>query len=117
MTNNYRKPGQISHELLAQLKKNKPKKQEWHWSFTVTIIGIIAGGILTLVVASFTLISYTYLFLGVLGIALLGFVAQWKLFYSQKFIQQHFRMPLGIYALYNFGGIALSLTALLLTLN
>ncbi|HLP12299.1 MAG TPA: hypothetical protein VK177_10245 [Flavobacteriales bacterium] len=116
MSNNYRKPGHISPELLAQLKKNKPKKQEWHWSLTFTIFGIVFGGILTIFVWTFTLISLMQLLLGVVALAILSFVIQWKLFYSQAFIQKHFRIPISIYGLYNLG-VGFALTGMLLTLN
>jgi hypothetical protein len=109
--------GQISPEILKQLKEQKAKKEKWHWSLTVTIIGVIAGNMLMLGMMSFTLMSYLYLVLAVLGIASLAFVIQWKYFHSPAFIQKNFRLPLGIYILYCVGGIAVPVCGILLLTN
>lgn len=109
--------GQISPEILKQLKEQKGKKEKWHWSLTVTIIGVIAGNMLMLGIMSFTLMSYLYLVLAVLGIGAIAFVIQWKHFHSPEFIQKNFRLPLGIYILYCIGGIAVPLCGILLLTN
>jgi hypothetical protein len=108
----------ISPELLKQLAESKKnKKKDWHWSLTMTILGMIVGSILTACIMDFTMISYLFLLVAVLVIAVVSFVVQWRFFYNLDFIKRNFRLPIAIFALYNFGGVAIPTAGVLLTVN
>lgn len=118
MTENRR----LSPELLRQIKEAQEKKRleqkrSWHWTYSVTIIGLVAGSILTVIMMLHTLLSLTYLFAGLVAIATLAFIVQWKMFYNSGYIEKHFRIPVFSYILYCFFGIAGPLTGILLTVN
>jgi hypothetical protein len=105
-------------ERLAKIEdREKNTKTEWHWSFTVAIAGGILGGITSLIIYSFTIMSYAQFAMIVLGPGLLAFLIQWKYFFGTKFIQKHFRMNMLVYALYNFAGIGFTVASLFLLLN
>ncbi|HUP14219.1 MAG TPA: hypothetical protein VM187_18485, partial [Niastella sp.] len=62
-------------------------------------------------------LSYMQLGLGILAIAAVAFIVQWKLFYNPKYIEKYFRIPVFPYILYCLFGIAGPLTGILLTVN
>jgi hypothetical protein len=97
--------------------KRPDKKKEWHWSLTFTIAGLIIGTLFTIIIMRFTFLSVLYLIFGILVVGAIAFILQWKKFYSPEFIQKHFRLPIAIYALYNFAGIGMTASALFLSLN
>lgn len=112
----------VSKELLekaalARKKKAESEKIKWHWSLTLTIVGILGGGMLTIYAYLFTRISLLMLFGGIIFIGFISMLIQWKKFHSPEFIQRVYRFHISIYALYNIGGIGLLLSGILLNIN
>ena len=110
------KKGAVTPEMLKVMAERKKQENKWHWSLTFAIIGSIIGGIITGVVISFTMLSFIYALLAAVAIALIAFLVQWKKFYSQKFIEKHFRINKAAYAMYNFA-IGICVTGILLLAN
>lgn len=121
-TPNRRKPidAEKLKELQARLKKIEEKENapvKWHWSLTFTIAGGLVGAILSGIIFQFTMMSYGMFAMLVLVPGLLAFIFQWKIFYSPKFIQKHFRINILVYGLYNFAGVGFTFSALFFLLN
>ncbi|PHR49168.1 MAG: hypothetical protein COA32_03720 [Fluviicola sp.] len=93
------------------------KNNNWHWSFTVTLIAGFIGTFITLYLWSVTEISFLVFLLFILGIGGLAALIQWKTFFSPKFIEKNGKMGLGLYFLYNIAGIGIGITSLLLLVN
>ncbi|MFI5204580.1 MAG: hypothetical protein ACHQF2_08810 [Flavobacteriales bacterium] len=98
------------------IKKTK-KGKDWHWSLTVLIAGGIGGSILTMMMMSFTMLSWLYVVLGMLGVGAIAFLIQWKHFYNPVFFEKYFRIHISIYLIYNFVGIGFTVVSLTLLIN
>lgn len=116
MTAKYAQSNNQYHSRKSKYDDSK-QKFSWHWSLTFGIIAALAGGFTAFFVWQFTLISLVTLLLLVGISGALAFVLQWKLFYNPKFIEKHFRMPIGVYTAYNFIGIGIFAAGLILALN
>lgn len=90
---------------------------KWHWSLTILITGGLVGGFLTIYIYQFTLIPILLLIGAIAGVGFIGMLLQWKKFYSMDFIKKYYRIPVPIFAIYNFIGIGLLVTGLFLLTN
>lgn len=104
-------------ERLKNIEARENKPIQWHWSLTFTIAGGLIGAIVSSLIFQFTMMSYGMFALLVLVPGILAFLIQWKIFYSPKFIEKHFRINIMVYALYNLAGIGFTCAALFFTLN
>jgi len=105
------------HERLKNIEARENQPVKWHWSLTFTIVGGLIGAIISGIIYQFTMMSYGMFAMLVLVPGILAFLIQWKIFYSPKFIQKHFRINIMVYALYNFAGIGFTFSALFFSLN
>jgi hypothetical protein len=104
-------------EQLKQIEARENTPVKWHWSLTFTIVGGLVGAIVAAMIYQFTMMSYGIFALLVLVPGIIAFLIQWKIFYSPKFIQKHFRINILVYALYNLAGIGFTFAAIFLSLN
>lgn len=99
------------------MDKSTKSKSTWHWSFTVTLIGGLAGATVAISIWSFTEMPLLIFLLFVLGIGGIAAALQWKKFYSPAFIEKNGKMSLGLYFLYNIAGIGIGITAMIFLIN
>lgn len=110
------KKGAVLPEMLKAMAERKKHENKWHWSLTFAILGSILGGLVTAIVLSFTMLSFVYVLLAAVCVALITALIQWRKFYSAKFIEKHFKINIVAYGIYNLA-IAFCITGTLLLVN
>jgi hypothetical protein len=116
MAPNYAQSGRGYHRTDKEYDQ-APRKVKWHWSFTVTIIGMLLGGGLSIWMWLFTEIPTGLFLLLPVAFGAVTLVLQWKKFYNAEFIKKHGKIHVSIFTLYNIGGLGFMLTALFLAVN
>ncbi|MFM7024359.1 MAG: hypothetical protein ACKOXB_15410 [Flavobacteriales bacterium] len=110
-------------EPVTARKVAAPKTQQkstWHWSLSLTLAFFFGGSIITLAFRTITIISWTMILLSIVSIGGLAAVAQlswFKKLRKKNNEGDHLMVGKQLYFAYNFFGIGVFGTALILTLN